>query len=135
MKAGVGKDIVTFNDVKESVAIFAYFFSMLIVIRVCLQSTRERASGSSVSDDSARGMEFLYHHLLSPRYGVPICSARGMEFLCYHLLSPRYGVPICSARGTVFLYYHLPSRGMEFLYYHLLSPRYGVPLLQFAFYV
>jgi hypothetical protein len=72
VKAGVGKGIVTFNDVKESVAIFAYCFSMLTVIRVCLQSTRERASGSSASGDSARGMEFLYYHLLSPRYGVPL---------------------------------------------------------------
>jgi hypothetical protein len=121
---------VTSNDTKESVVIFAYCFSMLTVIRVCLQSTRERASGSSASGDSARGMEFLHYHLLSPRYGVPplpfaqpevwsssitICSARGMEFLHYHLLSPRYGVPplpfaqpevwsssitICSARSV-----------------------------------
>jgi hypothetical protein len=50
---------------KESKVIFAYCFSMLEVIRLCLQSTRERASGFSVSDDSARGMEFLYYYLLS----------------------------------------------------------------------
>jgi hypothetical protein len=69
VKEGVGKGIVTFNDVKESIAIFAYCFSLLTltVIRVCLQSTRERASGSSASGDSARGTEFLYYHLLSPR--------------------------------------------------------------------
>jgi hypothetical protein len=91
--SGGGGIIVTSNDMKKSVVIFAYCFSMLKVIRVCLQSTRERASGSSASGDSARGMEFLYYHLP--------CSSITMEFLYYHLISTRYGVRYGEVRTNI----------------------------------
>ncbi len=135
MTTGGGGDSQISNDIKESIVIFAYCFSMLTVIRVCLQSTRERASGSSALGDSARGMEFPFappevwssflYHLLSPRYGVPLLP----------FAQPRYGVlllPFAQPEVVSYSVTICSARGMEYLCYHLLSPRYGVPLLPFA---
>ncbi len=87
------------------------------------------AWSSSITICSARGMEFLYYHLLSPRYGVPLLPvpfahpAVWSSFTLLPFAHPAVwssSITICSARS------------MEFLYYHLLSPRYGVHLLPFA---